>query len=694
MFTSDVNAAVPASSTAAPTRSSSTRRTGPCATCCWSELDERAEMLTGRHKSSPWSRACSTATSTASRSSATTRAPAPRACSPTPTSPTPSPASGSNGERASEGLLNAHVVAEYGVPVVLVTGDDRTPATTRASYAPEALTVAVKDYVSRYAAVCRTPARTAADIRAAAKEAAALACGTSPSRRAVHRRARVRRRAPGHGRHRGARRRADRGAARRVHQRPPCTRGSVLSRRSRRSSRPRRSSMAELTSALDAARRSRPKRPSGSPPTSSGSTPPTAAAATATSAPPPSTSPQRSRTPARPGAPGGGARPHQRRRPRRGHRPAPPTRCSSTATSTWCPPRRPSGACTRSPARSATGGVGPRRGRHEEHGRDGAGRRPRLGPRGAPAAARHRRRLHRRRGGQRRPTARGSLSASMPSSSRAAPRASASLARSPSTPAAASALPRRRGGAGHGLAQAHRARAGGARLEGQPGATPSCGSPAAVDPDRRARWPRAAHADRATAALVEIAAAATGRYRRSRPRATTSTRCSTGSAPRARWSRRPYATAPTRPCCPPATRSTSSPAPRPRTRRRAGAARRRATSSRTTLDELTGRDVDWEFPHRRRRWRPRWTRRRSRRCVTHCWRSTPSAHVVPFCMAAAPTPSSSRGSASAATASRRCSCRRDSTTTGTVPRRRRARPGVEALHFGVRVLDRFLSSVG
>ncbi|MFJ9682488.1 M55 family metallopeptidase [Streptomyces sp. NPDC101194] len=84
-----------------------------------------------------------------------------------------------NGVRASEGLLNAHVVAEYGVPVVLVTGDDLTCADAQA-YAPEARKVAVKDYVSRYAAVCRTPARTAADIRAAAKDATALAVRHTP----------------------------------------------------------------------------------------------------------------------------------------------------------------------------------------------------------------------------------------------------------------------------------------------------------------------------------------------------------------------------------------------------------------------------------------------------------------------------------------------------------------------------------
>ncbi|WP_306316345.1 MULTISPECIES: M55 family metallopeptidase [unclassified Streptomyces] len=84
-----------------------------------------------------------------------------------------------NDVRASEGLLNAHVVAEYGVPVVLVTGDDHA-CDDALGYAPEARKVAVKDHVSRYAAVCRTPARTAADIRAAAKDAASIAVRHEP----------------------------------------------------------------------------------------------------------------------------------------------------------------------------------------------------------------------------------------------------------------------------------------------------------------------------------------------------------------------------------------------------------------------------------------------------------------------------------------------------------------------------------
>ncbi|WP_432123721.1 M55 family metallopeptidase [Streptomyces sp. C10-9-1] len=84
-----------------------------------------------------------------------------------------------DGVRAGEGLLNARVAAEFGVPVILVTGDDLT-CEDALRYAPGARKVAVKDHVSRYAAVCRTPARTAAEIRAAAREATALAVRHEP----------------------------------------------------------------------------------------------------------------------------------------------------------------------------------------------------------------------------------------------------------------------------------------------------------------------------------------------------------------------------------------------------------------------------------------------------------------------------------------------------------------------------------
>jgi D-amino peptidase len=85
-----------------------------------------------------------------------------------------------NGTPASEGALNSFVAAEYGVPVILVTGDDVT-CLDAATYAPRAPAVAVKDSVSRYSAVCRPPAVTAAAIRAAAENAVKLAGRTSPA---------------------------------------------------------------------------------------------------------------------------------------------------------------------------------------------------------------------------------------------------------------------------------------------------------------------------------------------------------------------------------------------------------------------------------------------------------------------------------------------------------------------------------
>src|SRR5215467_6545974 len=85
-----------------------------------------------------------------------------------------------NGERASEGLLNSNVAAEYGVPIVLVTGDDRTCADAK-GYAPGVPAVAVKDCVSRYAAVCRPPEVTAEAIRSAARDGMKLAGRVAPA---------------------------------------------------------------------------------------------------------------------------------------------------------------------------------------------------------------------------------------------------------------------------------------------------------------------------------------------------------------------------------------------------------------------------------------------------------------------------------------------------------------------------------
>ncbi|TWP49649.1 M55 family metallopeptidase [Lentzea tibetensis] len=75
-----------------------------------------------------------------------------------------------DGVHASEGRLNAALAAEHGVPVLLVTGDDRT-CEDAADYAPDAELAVVKECVSRYAAICAPPQVTAERITAAARRA-------------------------------------------------------------------------------------------------------------------------------------------------------------------------------------------------------------------------------------------------------------------------------------------------------------------------------------------------------------------------------------------------------------------------------------------------------------------------------------------------------------------------------------------
>lgn len=91
-----------------------------------------------------------------------------------------------DGQLAGEGRLNALVVEELGVPVILITGDDRTCADA-ADYAPKARTAAVKRHVSRYAAECHPPAATSALIHDAALEAVALAGRRARPEPASHR---------------------------------------------------------------------------------------------------------------------------------------------------------------------------------------------------------------------------------------------------------------------------------------------------------------------------------------------------------------------------------------------------------------------------------------------------------------------------------------------------------------------------
>lgn len=75
-----------------------------------------------------------------------------------------------DGLPTSEGRMNALLAAEYGVPVVLVTGDDLT-CVDATGYAPNAIGVAVKTCVDRYSAICLPPAVSAARIAEGAARA-------------------------------------------------------------------------------------------------------------------------------------------------------------------------------------------------------------------------------------------------------------------------------------------------------------------------------------------------------------------------------------------------------------------------------------------------------------------------------------------------------------------------------------------
>ncbi|MCP2244463.1 D-amino peptidase [Lentzea aerocolonigenes] len=90
-----------------------------------------------------------------------------------------------DGVHASEGRLNAALAAEHGVPVLLVTGDDLTCSDAE-SYAPSAGTVAVKECVSRYAAVCLPPTVAFSHITEAST-AAMTRAGRVPGAVAPHR---------------------------------------------------------------------------------------------------------------------------------------------------------------------------------------------------------------------------------------------------------------------------------------------------------------------------------------------------------------------------------------------------------------------------------------------------------------------------------------------------------------------------
>lgn len=84
-----------------------------------------------------------------------------------------------NGAPCSEGYMNAALAHEFGVPVVLVTGDDCAVEDAK-GYAPDAQLVAVKQCVDRYTAICLPPTRTSSLIHAAAARSLAALPDVTP----------------------------------------------------------------------------------------------------------------------------------------------------------------------------------------------------------------------------------------------------------------------------------------------------------------------------------------------------------------------------------------------------------------------------------------------------------------------------------------------------------------------------------
>jgi D-amino peptidase len=83
-----------------------------------------------------------------------------------------------NGREVGEIGLNATLAGSLGVPVALVTGDDKAAAEARELLGPQVLTAVVKRAVGRYAAECLS-LTTARNI---IREAAKAACGAPPGR--------------------------------------------------------------------------------------------------------------------------------------------------------------------------------------------------------------------------------------------------------------------------------------------------------------------------------------------------------------------------------------------------------------------------------------------------------------------------------------------------------------------------------
>jgi D-amino peptidase len=84
-----------------------------------------------------------------------------------------------NGEICSEGRMNAMLAGSFAVGVGLVTGDQAACADAL-RFAPAIRTVAVKEQIDRYAAICLPPSRTEPAIREAAADACRNAAEHQP----------------------------------------------------------------------------------------------------------------------------------------------------------------------------------------------------------------------------------------------------------------------------------------------------------------------------------------------------------------------------------------------------------------------------------------------------------------------------------------------------------------------------------
>ena len=87
-----------------------------------------------------------------------------------------------NGRVFGETALNAAIAGEFGVPVIFVAGDEAVCREAKADLGQDLITVAVKRATGPKAAVCRTPAATAKDIRLGVLQAIEAAGSRAPLR--------------------------------------------------------------------------------------------------------------------------------------------------------------------------------------------------------------------------------------------------------------------------------------------------------------------------------------------------------------------------------------------------------------------------------------------------------------------------------------------------------------------------------